>query len=256
MAQGTTKGVPIDTDPLLTADSDLLVPSQKAIKTYVDNSNINQVTSVTGTSPIVSSGGTAPVISIPQATGSENGYLSSGDWTTFNTKVSATRNISTTAPLAGGGDLSANRTLSITQATTSTDGYLSSTDWNTFNNKISNSSWVDYSATTTTTGWVSFTTKKVQYRLLGSNTLLVQFQLEGTSNASSASFTLPNNASSWGTQYFMFHVTNTSSQVAGLGLINASSNTVTFSVNLSTGGTNSWSSTGAKNVRGQVIVSI
>ncbi len=36
MAQGTTRGVPIDTDPLLTADSDLLVPSQKAIKAYAD----------------------------------------------------------------------------------------------------------------------------------------------------------------------------------------------------------------------------
>jgi hypothetical protein len=36
MAQGTTRGVPIDTDPTLAADSDLLVPSQKAIKTYAD----------------------------------------------------------------------------------------------------------------------------------------------------------------------------------------------------------------------------
>jgi hypothetical protein len=36
LAQGTTRGVPIDTDPLLTADSDLLVPSQKAIKAYAD----------------------------------------------------------------------------------------------------------------------------------------------------------------------------------------------------------------------------
>jgi hypothetical protein len=34
MAQGTTKGVPIDIDPLLVADSDLLVPSQKAVKSY------------------------------------------------------------------------------------------------------------------------------------------------------------------------------------------------------------------------------
>jgi len=95
MAQGTTKGVPIDIDPLLAADSDLLVPSQKAIKTYVDNSNANQ--------------------------------------------VETSRSISTTAPLAGGGDLSTNRTLSITQATTSTNGYLSSTDWNTFNNKVDKS---------------------------------------------------------------------------------------------------------------------
>lgn len=51
------------------------------------------------------------------------------------TPVTNARTISTTAPLSGGGDLSANRTLSITQATTSTNGYLSSTDWNTFNNK-------------------------------------------------------------------------------------------------------------------------
>ena len=51
------------------------------------------------------------------------------------TPVPTTRTISTTAPLSGGGDLSANRTLSISQATTSTDGYLSSTNWNTFNSK-------------------------------------------------------------------------------------------------------------------------
>lgn len=89
MAQGTTKGVPIDTDPLLANNSDLLVPSQKAIKTYVDNSNANQVTSVTGTSPIVSTGGTTPVISIPTATGSTDGYLSSTDFTTFNNKQNA-----------------------------------------------------------------------------------------------------------------------------------------------------------------------
>jgi hypothetical protein len=52
-------------------------------------------------------------ISIPQASGSQNGYLASGDWTTFNNKVSTSRSISTTAPLLGGGNLSADRTLSI-----------------------------------------------------------------------------------------------------------------------------------------------
>jgi len=49
--------------------------------------------------------------------------------------VPDTRTISTTAPLSGGGDLTANRTLSIPQATTSVDGYLSATDWTTFNSK-------------------------------------------------------------------------------------------------------------------------
>jgi hypothetical protein len=49
--------------------------------------------------------------------------------------VPTTRTISTTAPLSGGGDLSANRTLSIATANTTTTGALSSTDWNTFNGK-------------------------------------------------------------------------------------------------------------------------
>jgi hypothetical protein len=48
------------------------------------------VTSVTGTSPVVSSGGTTPAISMPAATGSVNGYLTSADWTTFNGKGSGT----------------------------------------------------------------------------------------------------------------------------------------------------------------------
>ena len=47
------------------------------------------VTGVTGTAPIISSGGTAPVISIAQANSSTNGYLSSADWTTFNSKEPA-----------------------------------------------------------------------------------------------------------------------------------------------------------------------
>lgn len=45
------------------------------------------------------------------------------------------RLINTTAPLAGGGDLSADRTISIPKATTSVDGYLAATDFTTFNNK-------------------------------------------------------------------------------------------------------------------------
>lgn len=53
------------------------------------------------------------------------------------TAVANTRSISTTAPLSGGGDLSANRTLSITQASSSVNGYLSSADWSTFNSKLS-----------------------------------------------------------------------------------------------------------------------
>jgi hypothetical protein len=45
------------------------------------------VTAVTGTAPVVSSGGNTPAISMAQATGSVDGYLSATDWTTFNNKA-------------------------------------------------------------------------------------------------------------------------------------------------------------------------
>ena len=48
-----------------------------------------KVTSVGATSPIVSSGGTTPTISMPVATATTNGYLSSTDWSTFNAKQAA-----------------------------------------------------------------------------------------------------------------------------------------------------------------------
>ena len=59
-------------------------------------------------------------------------FTNADKWSNY-TPTSTT--ISTTSPLAGGGNLSANRTFSIAQANTTTDGYLSSTDWNTFNGK-------------------------------------------------------------------------------------------------------------------------
>jgi hypothetical protein len=45
------------------------------------------VTSVTATSPVTSTGGATPVIAMPAATTSVNGYLTSTDWNTFNGKA-------------------------------------------------------------------------------------------------------------------------------------------------------------------------
>jgi hypothetical protein len=57
--------------------------------------------------------------------------------------VSSARTINTTAPLTGGGDLSADRTFAIPQATGAIDGYLAAGDFTTFNNKISPSPSLD-----------------------------------------------------------------------------------------------------------------
>ena len=60
------------------------------------------VTAVTGTSPIFSSGGTTPDISIQQSSISQPGYLSSTDWNTFNNKVSSVT--ATSILTSSGGD--------------------------------------------------------------------------------------------------------------------------------------------------------
>jgi hypothetical protein len=96
--------------------------------------SVGTVTSVTGTSPVVSSGGTTPAISMPAATTSVNGYLTSTDWNTFNSKGSGTvTSVSATAPITSSGGATPN--LAMPAATNSVNGYLTSTDWTTFNGK-------------------------------------------------------------------------------------------------------------------------
>jgi hypothetical protein len=92
------------------------------------------VTSVTATSPVASTGGATPDISMPAATTSVSGYLTSTDWTTFNGKGSGTvTSVTATSPVASTGG--ATPVISMPAATTSVSGYLTSTDWTTFNNK-------------------------------------------------------------------------------------------------------------------------
>jgi hypothetical protein len=55
-----------------------------------NNKGSGTVTSVTGTAPVVSSGGATPAISMAAANTTTNGYLTSTDWNTFNGKGSGT----------------------------------------------------------------------------------------------------------------------------------------------------------------------
>jgi hypothetical protein len=98
------------------------------------------VTSVSGTAPVVSSGGTTPTISMAAASASANGYLTSTDWSTFNSKQPAgtyVNSVSATSPITSTGGVTP--TIAMPAATGSTNGYLTSTDWTTFNNKGSGS---------------------------------------------------------------------------------------------------------------------
>jgi hypothetical protein len=96
--------------------------------------SVGTVTSVTGTAPVVSSGGATPAISMAAASTTTDGYLTSTDWNTFNSKGSGTvTSVSATSPITSTGG--ATPTIAMPAATGSVDGYLTSTDWTTFNNK-------------------------------------------------------------------------------------------------------------------------
>jgi hypothetical protein len=104
--------------------------------------NGTALAAATVSTPLSYSAGT---LSIPVATTSANGYLSSTDWTTFNNKGSGT--VTSVAALTlgtTGTDLSSTVangtttpviTLNVPTASASNRGALSSTDWSTFNNK-------------------------------------------------------------------------------------------------------------------------
>jgi hypothetical protein len=101
MAQGTTKGVPIDIDPTLAADSDLLVPSQKAIKTYVDGTSIKSLnglitgtqtfaTGTTGTDFNISSVTATHTFNLPDASATARGVVTTGAQTLAGAKTFST----------------------------------------------------------------------------------------------------------------------------------------------------------------------
>lgn len=60
-------------------------------------------------------------------------------------------------------------------------------------NLLDPTDWVDYSATSTIVGWSSRTITIIKYRILGKQ-MFVQVRIDGTSNSTSLTFTLPNNS--------------------------------------------------------------
>ncbi len=110
-----------------------------------------------GCTAITYSTGTHAFACVPAADATHNGYLTSGDWSTFSGKQPAgsyalqATTLTATSPLTGGGDLSTNRAFGCQAASTSQAGCLSAADWNTFNSKQSAGSYVLQSITLTAT---------------------------------------------------------------------------------------------------------
>jgi hypothetical protein len=111
------------------------------------SASVGTVTSVTATTPVASTGGNTPVISMPAATTTVSGYLTSTDWNTFNGKSNTSGTVTSVAALTlgtTGTDLSSTVatgtttpviTLNVPTASAANRGVLSAADWTTFNSK-------------------------------------------------------------------------------------------------------------------------
>lgn len=75
------------TTPVITLNVPTASAVNRGVLSAADWSIFNaKVSSVTASSPLASSGGSTPNLTIQQASGSDAGFLSAADWTTFNNK--------------------------------------------------------------------------------------------------------------------------------------------------------------------------
>jgi len=119
-------------------------------------------------------------------------------------------------------------------------------------NLLDPTDWVDYSATSTIVGWSSFTTKKIRYRVVG-KLVFVVVQLQGTSNSTSLTFTLPfSNSSNIYTLNLAWATNNGVTYTATLE-VPPSTNVCTPYYNLTNG---TWTASGSKQVFGQFFYEI
>ncbi|GGD55228.1 hypothetical protein GCM10011514_19270 [Emticicia aquatilis] len=128
--------------------------------------NSGTVTNVTANSPLsVTNGSTTPAITIQQANGTTNGFLSSTDWNTFNNKQNTLPNANTaTSGILTSADWNTfnNKQNPLPNANATTSGILTSADWNTFNNKqnpLSNAN-ATTSGILTSADWNTFNNKQ------------------------------------------------------------------------------------------------
>lgn len=130
----------------------------------INSTSSGSVTAVTASSPLASSGGTTPNITIQNANTSQAGALTATDWNTFNNKQNTLvlgnlTDIGTDGITITGGTgsiIGSGVTISQHVADVSHNGYLSQSDWSTFNNKLSPSQFnyiTNSDAEINTVGW-------------------------------------------------------------------------------------------------------
>lgn len=201
------------------------------------------VSSVTGTSPVVSSGGNTPAISMPAANATTNGYLTSTDWTTFNNKQPSgtyVTSVTGTSPVVSSGGTTP--AISMPAANATTNGYLTSTDWSTFNSKQPSGTYVTsvsgtsgrISSTGGTTPVIDLVTTTVTAATYGNASTVATFTVDAYGRLTAAS----NASIAIGVAAVSGAVPNTVNVIAGTGLSGGGALTGNVTLNATANSTN------------------
>jgi len=201
------------------------------------------VSSVTGTAPVVSSGGNTPAISMPAANATTDGYLTSADWTTFNNKQPSgtyVTSVTGTSPVVSSGGTTP--AISIPAANATTNGYLTSTDWSTFNSKQPSGTYVTsvsgtsgrISSTGGTTPVIDLVTTTVTAATYGNASTVATFTVDAYGRLTAAS----NASIAIGVAAVSGAVPNTVNVIAGTGLSGGGALTGNVTLNATANSTN------------------
>ena len=113
--------------------------------------------------------------------------------------------------------------------------------------------WADYSATSTIVGWSSYTTKEIYTKKIG-KTVFVAFNIQGTSDSTATTFTLPYTNTAGISVYNTYMGQDTGGGYAPYSLyLAATGSTVVFNV---AGLSATWTASGAKGIVGQFFYEI
>lgn len=112
--------------------------------------------------------------------------------------------------------------------------------------------WTDYSATSTTAGWSGTPTKAISYLIVG-KIMFVQFSVQGTSNSTTCSFTIPFTSGNITTAVSCYaQDVGVARPTGAIAYCNSSSATINFYTDWAF--TSGFTATGTKYVQGQIAI--
>ena len=121
-----------------------------------------------------------------------------------------------------------------------------------------NTPWIDFSEQSTIVGWSSFTLRRMLYKRIG-DVLFLNVCINGVSNSTSTTFTLPFICKTGASIPFGYTGDNGTFTMGGMGLINSNSNSVICYKTNTTANTSIqiiWTASGTKEINFTGIVNL